>query len=160
MSFFRNLHAGAAYINMWPDEPGLKLVFGEARIKPLFRMAVRMFPPLTAFLIFWIWYNCGGFKGLYLLMRYPSSGSLSLYISITGLILMWCMGVGILLAICQWGYSRSCMSLNEAQREVYLDLCSRLGRQPESAPDMAVFAATLADAFRVLKDKSFTDRLF
>ena len=159
MSLFARVKQGAAYMDLWPEEPVLKAVFMEARVKAVFGVAKMVIPPAVALILFWIYYTCGGWQGLYLLLAHPQSGYMHLYLAITSLIIMVMVLLYAPVHVLLWFSYSAERDLNARQKAFYVDLCSQLQRQPSSAPVMYDFVKVLHDACNTLKDREFLNKL-
>lgn len=159
MAFFALMRRGAQYMELWPEGTVLTAVFPEVRYKSWMRGARLLFPPMIAGLLLWIYYNCGGWAGLYLLFTHPSSGSIMLYMSITGLILMIVVLLMIIVQGYWWFGYRAGLALNAKQHQFYVGLMQKLDKAPVSAPTMFDFISAINDGLKHFKDKEFLNEL-
>lgn len=159
MSFFALMRRGAQYMELWPEGTVLTAVFPEVRYKSWMRGARLLFPPMIAGLLLWIYYNCGGLSGLYVLFTRPSSGSIMLYMSVTGLFLMIIVLLMIVLQGYWWFGYRSGLALNAKQQKFYVELMHKLDKQPIPAPTMFDLISAINDGLKRFKDKEFLDAL-
>lgn len=88
MSLIQVIKRGNDYMNAWPDEPILMAIFPEMRVKAMLATSKKFVPPAVALLVFWIYYICGGFHGLYRLFTAPQAGSMTFYMAVTSLIII------------------------------------------------------------------------
>lgn len=150
---------GSHYMDLWPDEPILMAIFPEMRYKKMMSLGRIVLPPVVAFLVFWIYYTCGGFSGLYLLFTHPSSGSMTLYLSIVSVIFMILILLQLPLLGLVWFSVRATTPLNQRQQQFYFDLIQKLEKTPAQNPTMLDFITAINQGLKTFKDKDFLDRL-
>lgn len=159
MSLLSKLKIGSEYMELWPDEKVLRLMFMEPRLKEVYAFAKKVLPPFTALIIFWMYYTSGGLEGIYLLLTHPTSGFMHMYLALTSLIIMT---LGVLSGPCLmllWFYYQSQKPLEAKQKAFYHELCSQLQKQPISDPKMYDFVKTLNEACHTIADKEFLNKL-
>lgn len=150
---------GTAYMNEWPNEPILMAVFHEMRVKALMTVGKKVVPPAVAFLVFWIYFTCGGYQGLYLLFTHPSAGSMPLYLAVTSLIIVILLLLSLPLHGVIWFGYRAQKRLNKRQELFYNNLCSELKKQPVEEPTMMDLIKAINEGLKTLKDKEFLNQL-
>lgn len=159
MAFFAVLRRGAQYMDLWPEGTVLTAIFEEVRYKTWMKGAKLIFPPVIAVILLWIYFNCGGLAGLYLLFTRPSAGSMMLYMSITGLVLMIIVLLMIIVHGYLWFGYRADKALTPKQKAFYDDLMLKMEREPEREPTMFNFIEAINLGLKHFKDKSFLDNL-
>ena len=146
-------------MNLWPEEPVLFAVFPELRYRRMMGIGRKIIPPLIAFLLLWIYFTCGGFKGIYFLFLYPTAGSMYLYLAVVTVILFIVVLLELPVVGFAWFSKRSRTELNAKQKLFYHELCQELQKEPVQQPTLYDFAATLNTAVKTLKNKDFLERL-
>ena len=159
MSLFSKLKIGSEYMELWPDEKVVRMIFMEPRLKEVYSFAKKALPPFIALILVWMYYTCGGFQGIYVLLTHPSAGFMHMYLALTSLIMMTLVLLSSPFFMLLWFYYHSQKPLEPKQRAFYQDLCSKLQKQPSSAPIMYDFVKTLNEACKTLKDKEFLNKL-
>lgn len=159
MSLFSKLKIGIEYMEQWPDEKVLRLMFMEPRLKEVYSFAKIALPPFIALIMVWIYFTCGGFQGIYLLLVHPSAGFMHMYLAVTSLIMMLLILLSSPFFMLLWFYYHSLKPLEPKQEAFYHELCSKLQKLPVSAPTMFDFVKTLNEACKTLKDKDFLSKL-
>ena len=159
MSLIQVIKRGNDYMNAWPDEPILMAIFPEMRVKAMLATSKKFVPPAVALLVFWIYYICGGFHGLYRLFTAPQAGSMTFYMAVTSLIII----IPILIylpihGIIWFGYQAD-KKLNKRQTLFYRNVCTKLGREPKSDPVMFDLISIINDGIKNLEDKEFLNEL-
>lgn len=159
MSWFAVMHRGAQYMELWPEGTVLTAIYEEVRYKAWMKGAKLLFPPMIAGLLLWIYFNCGGLAGLYLLFTRPSAGSMMLYMSVIGLFLM----ILVLLLIIVHGYLwfgyRADKALTPKQKLYYDELMRKMEKTPVEHPTMFDFISAINTGLKHFKDRSFLDSL-
>ena len=87
MSLLSKLKIGSEYMELWPDEKVLRMIFMEPRLKEVYSFAKKALPPFIALILVWMYYTCGGFQGIYVLLTHPSAGFMHMYLALTSLIM-------------------------------------------------------------------------
>lgn len=159
MSLLIKIKLGAEYMDLWPDEKVLRLIFMEPRLKEVYSFAKKAMPPFVALLLIWMYYTCGGYQGIYLLLVHPQAGSMHLYLALTSLIIMLLTLLTAPFLLLLWFYYQSQKPLEAKQEAFYQSLCAQLNKQPSRAPLMYDFVKTLHEACKILKDKEFLKQL-
>lgn len=159
MSLFASIKRGSEYMELWPDEIALMATFPEPRAKYFMKVAKMVIPPGVAFLIFWMFYTCGGFEGLYLLFAHPSSGSMNLYLAVSSLCIVTVVLLIIPLQAYMWFYYRSNQKLTKRQRIFYEDLMMKLQSPSVQNPTLYDFIKAINDALKTLDNKDFLDHI-
>lgn len=159
MSFFAVIKRGAQYMDLWPEGTVLTAIYPEVRYKAWMKGARILFPPMIAGLLLWIYYNCGGLAGLYLLFTRPSAGSMMLYMSVIGLFLMILVLLMIIVQGYMWFGYRAEQRLTAKQQQFYIELMQRLDKTPAMQPTMFDLISAIQDGLKNLKDKEFLEKL-
>lgn len=159
MSLFTVMKRGAQYMELWPEGTVLTAIFPEVRYKLWMKGAKILFPPMIAGLLLWIYFNCGGLAGFYLLFTRPSAGSMMLYMSVIGLLLMICVLLMIIVQGYLWFGYKSEQQLNAKQKQFYTELMISLDKKPEANPTMFHLISAIQDGLKHFKDQEFLDKL-
>lgn len=159
MSLLASIKRGSEYMELWPDEIALVATFPEPRAKYFMKVAKMVIPPGVAFLLFWIFYTCGGFEGLYLLFTRPSTGSMNLYLAVSSLCIVTVVLLIMPVQAYMWFYYRSNLKLTKRQRIFYDDLMSKLQTPSNPNPTMYDFIKAINDGINKLEDKEFLDHI-
>ena len=159
MSIISKIKLGSEYMELWPEEKVLRLIFMEPRLKEVFSFAKKVMPPFVALLLVWMYYTCGGYQGIYLLLTHPQAGAMHLYLALTSLIIMLLTLLSSPFLLLLWFYYQAQKPLEAKQQAFYRELCSLLHKQPQQAPKMYDFVKALNEGCTTVKDKEFLNKL-
>ncbi len=159
MRFLQSIKRGSEYMELWPDEPVLTAIFQEMRYKKMMRFSRFFIPPVVAALLLWLYFNCGGLSGMYLIVTRPSTGSVTFYLALFTVILMIIILLQLPILGLMWFCLRSMQPLEPRQKIFYKRMMKLLDKEPIENPKMMDFVKCLNEGCTKLKDKEFLEWL-